>query len=339
MATFIQRKSGWWQVKIRRKGYPDQSRSFKTLSNAEEWARSEESAIDKGSFVDRREADKNTLRTILEKYRDEVAPSHKGGAVEIIRINALLTTELAHYKMSALSAMAISSWIAERLKKVSGSTVRREINVLSQIISKAQKSWGIRLAENPIALLEKPKEGKARDRRLEEGEEDALLQALTDHKKPGEKEYRQGTRNPWILPIVTTAIETAMRRGELLGLRWVDVNLQRQTAYLDDTKNGESRTVPLSKRAVATLSAMPRSIDGRVFPISPNALKKAFARACEAAGLDDFHFHDLRHEATSRLAEKLPNVIELSAVTGHKDLRMLKRYYHPRAGDLAKKLG
>jgi integrase len=339
MATFTQRKSGWWQAKIRRKGYPDQSRSFKTLSDAEEWARSEESEIDKGVYVDRREADKNTLRTILEKYRDEVTPTHKGGNIEKIRINALLTTDLARYKMSSLSAMAISSWIAERLEKVSSGTVRREINVLSQVISKAQKSWGIRLAENPVALLEKPKEGRARDRRLEEGEEARLLQALTDHESPGEKKYRQGTRNPWILPIVIVAIETAMRRGELLGLRWANVNLSRQTVFLPDTKNGESRTVPLSKKAVATLEAMPRSIDGLVFPISPNALKKAFTRACVTAELGDFHFHDLRHEATSRLADKLPNVIELAAVTGHKDLRMLKRYYHPRAENLAKKLG
>ena len=107
MATFTQRKSGWWQAKIRRRGYPDQSRSFKTLSDAEEWARSEESAIDKGSYVDRREADKNTLRTILQKYRDEVAPTHKGGAVEKIRINALLTTKFAPQDYNTLNPLLI----------------------------------------------------------------------------------------------------------------------------------------------------------------------------------------------------------------------------------------
>ncbi|MBU6995963.1 site-specific integrase [Ferrovum myxofaciens] len=146
---------------------------------------------------------------------------------------------------------------------------RGECLKFSQVISKAQKSWGIRLAENPVALLEKPKEGKARDRRFEEDEEARLLQALTDHESPGEKKYRQGTRNPWILPVVIVAIETAMRRGELLGLRWANVNLGRQTAFLSDTKNGESRTVPLSKMAVATLEAMPRSIDGLFFLSAP----------------------------------------------------------------------
>ncbi|EQD71400.1 phage integrase family protein [mine drainage metagenome] len=125
----------------------------------------------------------------------------------------------------------------------------------------------------------------------------------------------------------------------------MNVDLKARTAYLSDTKNGESRTVPLSSRAAALLEVLQRGaeskggIDGRVFPITAQAVKLAWMRACKRAGLEDLHFHDLRHEATSRLAEKLPNLIELAAVTGHKDLRMLKRYYHLRATDLAKKLG
>jgi integrase len=130
-----------------------------------------------------------------------------------------------------------------------------------------------------------------------------------------------------------------MRRGELLSLTWDNVDLKKQIAFLPETKNGETRTVPLSSRAVAVLEALPRSIGGKVFPTTPAALKKAFERACAGAGITNLHFHDLRHEATSRMSEKLPNLIELAAVTGHKDLRMLKRYYHPRAEDLARKLG
>ncbi|WP_414691532.1 site-specific integrase [Noviherbaspirillum sp.] len=105
-----------------------------------------------------------------------------------------------------------------------------------------------------------------------------------------------------------------MRRGELLGLTWRDIDLQRRTAYLPTTKNGEARTIPLSSRAVAILEAVPK--DGpRVFPVSADAVKKAFTRACERAGLEGVVFHTLRHEATSRLSEKLPNVVELAAVT------------------------
>ncbi|WP_228536096.1 site-specific integrase [Noviherbaspirillum malthae] len=100
-----------------------------------------------------------------------------------------------------------------------------------------------------------------------------------------------------------------------------------------------SRTVPLSTRATDILRALPRSFERRVFPVTPESVKKSFSRACERAGIENVVFHTLRHEATSRLAEKLPNVIELAAVTGHKDLRMLQRYYHPRVDDLIRKIG
>jgi integrase len=133
-----------------------------------------------------------------------------------------------------------------------------------------------------------------------------------------------------------------MRRGEILALRWSDVYLSDSYVRLHDSKNGEARDVPLSTRAVQILrdlSTKPVHISGRVFPISPEALKKAFTRACERAGIMNLHFHDLRHEATSRIAERLDNILELSAVTGHKTVQMLRRYYHPRATDLAKKLG
>lgn len=154
------------------------------------------------------------------------------------------------------------------------------------------------------------------------------------------------------------ALETAMRRGELLSLVWENVDLEKRTAHLPDTRNGDARTVSLSTTAVATLRKLNDTNKmGRVFPTTAMALWKGFVRAieraqvqyvlnCKEAGrrpdptfLADVHFHDTRHEAASRLADKLSNVLELSAVTGHRDLRMLKRYYHPRAEDLAKKLG
>ena len=130
-----------------------------------------------------------------------------------------------------------------------------------------------------------------------------------------------------------------MRRSEILGLRWENIDLIRQTVFLPDTKNGTSRTVPLSTAAVKVLHSLPRNIYGVVFPVHYFTLHAAFKKAVKRAGLLDFHFHDLRHTAITAMAEKLPNLIELSAVTGHKSLAMLKRYYHPNIEDLAKKLG
>ena len=150
--------------------------------------------------------------------------------------------------------------------------------------------------------------------------------------------FCSGTRNPWLKPFIQLAIETAMRRGEILKLEWRHVNLEKRTAFLPDTKNGDSRTVPLSSRAVLILRELPKSAGDRVFPISEESFDHGFRRAVKRAGIEDLHFHDLRHEAASRMAGKLTNILELSAVTGHKDLRILKRYYHPKAEEIAAKL-
>ena len=130
-----------------------------------------------------------------------------------------------------------------------------------------------------------------------------------------------------------------MRRGELLSLRWEHVDLQNRTAFLPDTKNGDSRTVPLSTSAIQVLADLPRHISGFVLPVKFFTLDAAFNRARNRAGLDDVRFHDLRRTAITQMAVKLPNIIELSAVSGHKSLMVLKRYFRPSPLDLAKKLG
>jgi integrase len=140
-------------------------------------------------------------------------------------------------------------------------------------------------------------------------------------------------------PLVIVAIETAMRRGEILGLHREHVHLDRRIAFLPITKNGQARYVPLSSRAAEIIRTLPDSPDGRLFPITVAAMEASFLKAVRRAGLSGLHFHDLRHTAASRMAKKLPNVIELASVTGHTSLQMLKRYYHPKAEELALKLG
>lgn len=330
MASIIERGPYQFQVKVRRKETDKIiTRTFSTKTDAQKWARSVESEMDRGVFVDRTEAERKTLGDILKRHAEEVTPTKKGSDVEIIRIATIRRDKIANIKMAALSGSHIADYRDRRQRDggVSGSTVNRELNLISSAINTARREWGVN-CENPVALIRRPQNGKARERRLELGEELRLL-----------KELDETARNPWIKPLVQVAIETAMRRGEMLSLEWENVDLRKCVAHLPDTKNGEARSIPLSSRAKAVLEALPRSISGKVFPTTEDAIKKAFSRACERAGLEDLRFHDLRHEATSRLAELLPNLIELAAVTGHKDLRMLKRYYHPRAEDLARKLG
>ena len=205
--------------------------------------------------------------------------------------------------------------------------------IVSHLFEVARKEWGIQV-QNPMRDVRLPPNARARERRLEPGregqasEESRLLAAC------------QQARNPYLLPIVRLALKTAMRQGELVGMRWENVDLSRRIAHLPDTKNGEARTVPLSSTAIQTLRALPRSLHGQVFPgLTTEAVKQAFARAVRREGIDNLRFHDLRHEATSRLFERGLNIMEVASITGHKDLRMLRRYTHLRAEDLARKLG
>jgi len=367
MGTITKRGELQWQAKVRKQGFPNQSRTFMYKEDAEKWVRAVERELETSGFVDRREAEKNTLGDVLRRYQKEVTPSKKSAGIESIKINVILgDATLPKLKMSAVTSSAVAGWRDRRLKTVTGATVNREIDVLSTVFNHARREWGIHV-ENPIPYVKRPDKAKARDRRFSAEEEAYLLAALTGGERQSDGTFSKGARNPWLLPLVRLAMETAMRRGELLALDWDNVDLKRQTAHLPDTKNGDARTVPLSTQAVGILETLPKpkagdegvgaTRTGKVFATTALALRKGFTRAIERAQeqyvadckkaqrtpvggfLFDVHFHDTRHEAASRLAEKLSNVLELSAVTGHRDLRMLKRYYHPRAEDLAKKLG
>ena len=385
VANFTQRKNGRWQAKIRRKGWPDQSKAFQTLEAAQQWARATEREMDIGAFINRNDAEKTTFGDAADRYVKEVLPSKRGKDRDAYKINQLVE-RFGRYSLASISPAMLSAFRDERLDVVAPQTVVHELNMLSRIFKACAMDWGIALPQGiPTALVRKPAVANARDRRLEPGEWELLRGSLTECK------------SKFPLAIVEFAIETAARQSELASLTWPDIDLKRQTARLRGvdgapTKNGDNfRDVPLSKRAVAVVSALPRAIKGKVFPITQNALKLSWQRSVNRArqahlhrllreslaeaGLDpkaiaaeiraliyhkkkprpetvdllamleasdntlaDLHFHDLRHEATSRLAEKL-QMHELMKVTGHKSSAMVARYYHPRASDLAQKLG
>ena len=327
MASFRQHGSGW-QVRIRRQGYPDHTKSFETKVDAEKWARALESEIDKGQFVNVREAQRTTLGDVIARYLAEVTPTMKGAAEDTIRLKAMMRRPIARWSMANLSAARIATFRDERLKEVSSGTVIRELAYLSAIINHARREWGINVP-NPVQMVRKPPSPQARARVLTNEEIARLLQALEP----------SGRRSHWTKPIVQLALATAMRRGELLSVRWENIDLIGRTAFLSDTKNGDSRTVPLSTEAVQVLAGLPRHITGVVFPLKAFTLDAAFKRGVRRAGLEGVRFHDLRRTAITRMAEKLPNVIELAAVSGHKSLMVLKRYYRPSAAELAQKLG
>jgi integrase len=252
----------------------------------------------------------------------------KGATEDTIRLKAIMRKPIARWSMANLSAAQIATYRDKRLEEVSAGTVIRELAYLSAIINHARREWGINVP-NPVQMVRKPPSPQARSRVLTDEEISKLLQAL----EPTER------RSHWTKPAVQLALATAMRRGELLSLRWEHIDLLGKTAFLPDTKNGDSRTVPLSSVAVQVLAELPRHISGMVIPVQYFTLDAAFKRGVRRSGLNGVRFHDLRRTAITRMAEKLPNVIELAAVSGHKSLMVLKRYYRPSAMDLAKKLG
>lgn len=317
-----------WQVRVTRQGFPPEVKTFRTKQEAEVWARAIETEIDKGTHQSRVEAERTTLGEIITRYAEGVTPNKKGAKDEAIRLKALARHRIAKYALTNLTAAAVAQFRDDRLKSVAPGTVIRDLAVLSSILNHARREWSLPIA-NVVQAIRKPRQPQGRERVLSAVEEQALLEAAAPVNR----------RSPWLQPAIVLALETAMRQGELLGLRWEHVNLDRRTALLPDTKNGTRRVVPLSSRAVEVLRALPHSIDGYVLPISKAALHLRFKQACLRAGIEGLRFHDLRHTATTRIAAKLPNLAELSAVTGHKSLQMLKRYFHPDAEDLARKLG
>ncbi len=327
MAT-IRKRSNAWQAVIRRKGYPDNVKTFQTKLEASQWARSVESDMDRGQFVSRGLAERTTFGDVIRRYMITVTPAKRGRTEETIRLTATLRNKLTKLSMVNLTPEVMAGFRDERLKTCKANTVIRDLSVLSAIINHARREWGIAI-QNPVEVIRKPQMPPGRDRVLSKAEEAVLLDQLAV----------KGRRNPLMQPMAILAIESAMRRGEILGIEWKHIDFEKRTVYLPLTKNGQSRSVPLSTRALETLRSMPQTLDGRIFPITIAAMEASFLGAVRRSNLHGLHFHDLRHTAAARMAGKLPNVIELAAVTGHTSLQMLKRYYHPNAVDLAMKLG
>ncbi|CAN0620239.1 Site-specific integrase [Burkholderia multivorans] len=331
MATFIKilDKSGKasWQAKVRRKGFPSRTKTFSTKADAREWARSIETDMDRAEHPTSRDAERTTLAHILIRYRDEVVPTHRGGKYELQRISQLLRHPVSENTMADLTPEKIAYWRDDRLRTVSASSVLREMTILRSAIKRARAEWGISLREHPMIHVTQPKGNPPRERRISHAEEASLYEGC------------KKARNPYLRPAIEFALQTAMRQGEIVALEWRNVDLARRTARLPMTKNGRSRVVPLSSRAIEIILDLPQDTE-RVFQgFSTYSVKHAFVRLVVRQGLRDLHFHDLRHEAISRLVERGLNILEVAAVSGHQTMQMLKRYTHLRPEDIAVKLG
>ena len=278
-------------------------------------------------------APKNTIfADLIQRYLSEVTPSKRGAREESYRIRRALKTPLAKVQLADLRPQDFADWRDQRLQEVSPTSVGRELTTLSAICEHAMKEWGL-LRENPVRKISKPKKNRARTRRPTEQEISDICTALLY--RPDEKPKMAVQR---VAVAVLFAIETAMRAGEICGLKWADVNMQRRIAHLPITKNGDSRDVPLSFRAAELIEQLRGIDDTWVFSLDAQSLDVLFRRARDNCGIQDLHFHDTRREALTRLSKKVP-VEVLAKISGHRDLRILLNvYYRPDMADIAKML-
>jgi len=328
MAT-IRKINSKWQVQIRRKGFKPTSKSFVRKADALEWARFKERQADRRDFLfDIHILEQMSWAELLERYRDNIVSKKKCKISETSHINAYLKREykIASLELSNIKPYHFSEYRDQRLKEVKPATICRELGIFHHVFEIAKTEWGIPIAQNPLGVVKKPKINNKRERRLDWREYFSILKAT------------KSCLNPYIKPIIQIAVHTGMRRGEILNLRWEHISFRQCTLYIPQSKNGYSRTIPMSARVVVIFKRLKSKEQGAIFPITANAFRLSWDRVLLRAGIKGLKFHDLRHEATSRFFERGLNIPEVALISGHRDYRMLARYTHLKAEDLVRKL-
>lgn len=343
MADIQKRGPHQWQARVRRRGNASHIKTFTSKADAATWAREIESEMELGTFRSRVEGESTTLSDAFGRYLREVTVNKKGKVQEENRIKRWQASALGARYLATIKGADMAKFRDDwREKGKAENTIRLELALISHLFETARREWRMEALQNPVRSITLPGSSEQRDRRLRDGEEFYLMAALDEAGHPAAR------------PIVQFALETAMRQSEMLRLTWENIDADQRVAHLADTKNGTQRNVPLSTRALAILEELPADV--KPFPFNQDWIVKAFARSCKAGAakyledcyakhkkpvksfLEDLHFHDMRHEATTRLFERGLDIMEVAAITGHKSLAMLKRYTHLRAEDLAKKL-
>ncbi|MBX3598076.1 MAG: tyrosine-type recombinase/integrase, partial [Rhizobiaceae bacterium] len=231
MATFRKRLDKW-QVQIRRKGFAPISRSFRTKADAQEWARHWEQKADRGELpANTKELEITKLSKLVERYQVEVLPTKKGAEIERIILDAFLRDPLCRKSLSTLTPSDFAKYRDRRLQIISAKSLGRQLSPVSHMLNLARVEWGLPIRSDLLSNLRLGGNDNKRERRLREGELERLVQAA------------KKTRNPLILPIVQFAVETGMRRGEILAMDWKHVDLERRSVVIPEAKNGYSRTI------------------------------------------------------------------------------------------------
>ncbi|MFW5451479.1 MAG: site-specific integrase [Methylophagaceae bacterium] len=310
----IRLRNDKYQVLVRMNGIST-SKTFTKKIHAQQWAKSVEVSIESGQYQEKLDW---TVKDALAEYMKSKL-AHDKNSHSHIR-NAM--KGLGKHKADRIASSQLVTYRNARLLTHSPQTVKHELSMVLRALKWSRDELGYSNIKIPTVKM--PSIPRGRDRRITPQEEIDLLNAL-----------RFTTQ---VQHIVSLAIETAMRRSEIINMRWTDINLKMRTLHIPTTKTDKPRTIRLTLKAIRILTSLQRNISGVVFNISAGSVSQAFKRACKRAEIDDLRFHDCRHEAVTRFFEMGLNVMEVAAISGHCDLRMLQRYTHLRAEDLAKKM-
>jgi len=319
----IRKRNGKYQAQVRRAGAPPMSKTFTQKKDALVWVRGLEVRIDVGD-TSIKTPRAITLGELLQRYAEEVTPTKKGADTELRRLRRLINDPVSEAPLSAVTSHLMATFRDRRL--VDGvRACQYDLVLIRHCWNIAQKEWGIPLPQNPVSSIRVPNGIRHRDRRLEDGEFEKLETAALS------------CRNIYLWPAIQFAIQTAMRRSEILSLKWSDIDKSKRLAKLQDTKNGTDRIIPLSHSALLVLENLPKD-KIQVFATTDYAIRHSWDRLVRRAGIKDLKFHDLRHEAISRFVELGLNIAETSVISGHKDPRMLFKYIHASTSQISTKI-
>lgn len=354
MATIKQRGDGWF-VQIRRKNFPPQYRTFDRKPDAEEWARKTEAEMDASTWQDNKKARQTSFVSLLLRYAKEEAPKKRAGVGQTYKLNMFAERKAFAKPVSAITPQDIAAYRDERIKAgYTASTIRTEMSVLSMVFKHAKKEWGFHTLGNPAAVDTTTRPSLPPEAsRTRTGTAEEVAAVLSN------------SQSSFLVPFVWLLLETACRRSDLTRLRWENVDLESETptAYFADTKNKEPREIPLSPRACQILKGLPTPHNGPVFkstdwpgpskdddgsnapPLPADSVTQAWIRARNRAsvkspGLATLRLHDHRHTSITALVhDTILNQLEVAAISGHKDLRSLNRYFNGDAKKASRKLG
>ena len=313
MAT-IRKRNNKYQVQVRIKGQYA-SDTFVNLNHARSWIRQKEIELE-GRVLGKRYKPK-TMLEILNQYKKKTTPLKKSSQNEIIIINALVKHKWIQKPLSSLCPSDVANYRDMRLQTIKASSFAREFCILKHALKVAEVEWNWNVPTNLLGNIKIPKVHAKAIRRIDDIDLERLLIASAKH------------TNKYLNPIIKLALETAMRRGEILSLKWSDIDMHRGLIIIDNTKTGFSRSIQMNDKVRFVLSSLNKE-DERVFPITINSLRLCYQRLCKKLCVK-VRFHDFRHEAISRLFEKNLSIPHIASISGHRTMSQLFRYAHFKA--------